>query len=86
MTELRGSVSYMRIRGCLRSYLGGGIFRDSEISHRHSRSFSSENDLTRNLQKSYLPARRWPVLVYKEGDDRLDRVGWGLGSVVEGIL
>ena len=85
MTELRKSTGYVRIWGCLRLYLGGEIFRDSEMPRRHPHSFGSENALTKNLQKSYLSTRRWSVLVHKEGDDRLGRAGWGLGSVAEGI-
>lgn len=88
MTELRGSAGYVRIRGSLRSYLGGEIFRDSEMPRQHSRSLGSENDFTKNLQKTYLSAWRKSVLVYKEGDDRLVKLGWsrGLGSAMEGIL
>lgn len=86
MTELLGSDGFVKAQRYSGSYLGDKVFRGFDMSHRHSRSFGSENDFTKNLQKSYLSVRRWLVLVYKKGDDRLGRLGWGLGSVVEGIL
>lgn len=86
MTELLGSDGFVRAQRYSGSYLGDKVFRGFDMSHRHSRSFGSENEFAKNLQKSYLSVRGWFVLVYKEGDDRLGRLEGDLGNVVKDII